>query len=55
MPTKRKSRKSQTNQVELYQQVTDKIVASFEREVYPGVNHGETASVSLNHQYHPMH
>lgn len=35
MPTKRKSRKSQTNQIDLYQQVTDKIVASIERGVLP--------------------
>ncbi|KGT93878.1 DNA primase [Erwinia typographi] len=35
MPTKRKPRKSQTNQVDLYQQVTDKIVASIELGVLP--------------------
>ena len=35
MPTKRKSRKSQANQTDLYQQVTDKIVASIERGVLP--------------------
>ena len=35
MPTKRKSRKSQTNQIDLYQQVTDKIIASIERGVLP--------------------
>ena len=35
MPTKRKSRKSQTNQTDLYQQVTDKIVASIEHGVLP--------------------
>lgn len=35
MPTKRKSRKSQTNQTDLYQQVTDKIIASIERGVLP--------------------
>lgn len=35
MPTKHKSRKSQTNQIDLYQQVTDKIIASIERGVLP--------------------
>jgi antirestriction protein ArdC len=35
MPTKTKSRKSSTNNVDLYQQVTDKIVASIERGVLP--------------------
>ncbi|MDY0929400.1 zincin-like metallopeptidase domain-containing protein [Enterobacter sp. CFBP8995] len=35
MPTKRKSRKSQTNHVDLYQQVTDRIVGSIERGVLP--------------------
>lgn len=35
MPTKRKTRKSKTNQTYLYQQVTDKIVASIERGILP--------------------